>query len=77
MSEKRYLGVDLHRRVFTCCVRLESGRPPRNRSCHHRPGPQASRNYLSHAEEQLGVRGLPQFRFAGSDSVKRTSVTTE
>lgn len=26
MSEKRYIGVDLHRRVFTCCVRLESGR---------------------------------------------------
>jgi len=24
---KRYIGVDLHRRVFTCCVRLESGRP--------------------------------------------------
>jgi len=23
---KRYIGVDLHRRVFTCCVRLESGR---------------------------------------------------
>lgn len=26
MSEKRYLGVDLHRRVFTCCVRKENGR---------------------------------------------------
>jgi transposase len=26
MSEKRYVGVDLHRRVFTCCVRLENGR---------------------------------------------------
>jgi transposase len=26
MSEKRYLGIDLHRRVFTCCVRLENGR---------------------------------------------------
>ncbi len=26
MSEKRYIGVDLHRRVFTCCMRLESGR---------------------------------------------------
>ncbi len=26
MSGKRYMGVDLHRRVFTCCVRLESGR---------------------------------------------------
>jgi len=26
MKEKRYMGVDLHRRVFTCCVRLESGR---------------------------------------------------
>lgn len=26
MSEKRYIGVDLHRRVFTCCERLESGR---------------------------------------------------
>jgi transposase len=26
MSEKRYIGVDLHRKVFTCCVRLESGR---------------------------------------------------
>ncbi|MHB8410858.1 MAG: IS110 family RNA-guided transposase [Candidatus Acidiferrales bacterium] len=26
MSEKRYIGVDLHRRMFTCCVRLESGR---------------------------------------------------
>lgn len=24
---KRYIGVDLHRRVFTCCMRLESGRP--------------------------------------------------
>ncbi|MGH9512642.1 MAG: IS110 family transposase [Terriglobales bacterium] len=23
---KRYIGVDLHRRVFTCCMRLESGR---------------------------------------------------
>ena len=23
---KRYIGVDLHRRVFTCCVRLENGR---------------------------------------------------
>jgi transposase len=23
---KRYMGVDLHRRVFTCCVRLENGR---------------------------------------------------
>jgi transposase len=26
MREKRYLGIDLHRRRFTCCVRLESGR---------------------------------------------------
>jgi transposase len=26
MSGKRYIGVDLHRKVFTCCVRLESGR---------------------------------------------------
>jgi transposase len=26
MSEKRYVGIDLHRRRFTCCVRLESGR---------------------------------------------------
>jgi transposase len=26
MREKRYIGVDLHRKVFTCCVRLESGR---------------------------------------------------
>ncbi len=26
MREKRYVGVDLHRRMFTCCVRLESGR---------------------------------------------------
>lgn len=26
MSEKRYIGIDLHRRVFTCCVRLENGR---------------------------------------------------
>lgn len=26
MSERRYIGVDLHRKVFTCCVRLESGR---------------------------------------------------
>jgi transposase len=23
---KRYIGVDLHRRVFTCCVRVENGR---------------------------------------------------
>lgn len=23
---KRYIGVDLHRRVFTCCMRLENGR---------------------------------------------------
>src|SRR5438094_8658986 len=27
MSEKRYIGVDLHRKVFTCCIRLENGRP--------------------------------------------------
>ena len=27
---KRYIGVDLHRRVFTCCVRLESGRQSLN-----------------------------------------------
>jgi transposase len=26
MSEKRYMGVDLHRKVFTCCIRLENGR---------------------------------------------------
>jgi transposase len=26
MREKRYVGIDLHRRTFTCCVRLESGR---------------------------------------------------
>ena len=26
MREKRYMGIDLHRRNFTCCVRLESGR---------------------------------------------------
>jgi transposase len=26
MSEKRYIGVDLHRKAFTCCVRLENGR---------------------------------------------------
>lgn len=25
MREKRYIGIDLHRRKFTCCVRLESG----------------------------------------------------
>src|SRR5436309_3387248 len=27
MSEKRYIGVDLHRKVFTKCIRLENGRP--------------------------------------------------
>ena len=26
MRDKRYIGIDLHRRKFTCCVRLESGR---------------------------------------------------
>lgn len=26
MREKRYLGIDLHRRRFTCCVRLANGR---------------------------------------------------
>ena len=26
MREKRYLGIDLHRRRFTCCVRLEKGK---------------------------------------------------
>ena len=26
MKEKRWIGVDLHRRRFTCCVRLENGR---------------------------------------------------
>ncbi len=26
MREKRYIGIDLHRRRFTCCVRLASGR---------------------------------------------------
>jgi transposase len=26
MREKRYIGVDLHRRVFTCCVRIGNGR---------------------------------------------------
>ncbi len=26
MREKRYIGIDLHRRKFTCCVRLENGR---------------------------------------------------
>lgn len=25
MREKRYIGIDLHRRKFTCCVRLENG----------------------------------------------------
>jgi len=24
--EKRYIGIDLHRNQFTCCIRLESGR---------------------------------------------------
>jgi transposase len=24
--EKRYLGIDLHRNRFTCCIRLENGR---------------------------------------------------
>ena len=26
MREKRSVGIDLHRRRFTCCVRLEKGR---------------------------------------------------
>src|SRR5262249_10786904 len=26
MKEKRSIGIDLHRRSFTCCVRLENGR---------------------------------------------------
>jgi transposase len=26
MEKKRYLGVDLHRNGFTCCIRLETGR---------------------------------------------------
>src|ERR1051325_8898168 len=26
MREQRWLGIDLHRRRFTCCVRLGSGR---------------------------------------------------
>jgi transposase len=26
MREKHYIGIDLHRRRFTCCVRLENGR---------------------------------------------------
>ena len=24
--EKRYIGIDLHRNQFTCCIRLENGR---------------------------------------------------
>jgi hypothetical protein len=24
--EKRYIGIDLHRNQFTCCVQLENGR---------------------------------------------------
>jgi hypothetical protein len=24
--EKRYIGIDLHRNRFTCCIRLENGR---------------------------------------------------
>ena len=24
--EKRFIGIDLHRNQFTCCVRLETGR---------------------------------------------------
>src|SRR5579863_1739347 len=26
MREKRYIGIDLHRRRFTCCIRWENGR---------------------------------------------------
>jgi transposase len=26
MDKKRYLGIDLHRDCFTCCIRLETGR---------------------------------------------------
>jgi hypothetical protein len=26
MREKRSIGIDLHRRRFTCCLRLENGR---------------------------------------------------
>lgn len=26
MREKRWIGIDLHRRRFTCCVRMESGK---------------------------------------------------
>ena len=26
MREKRAIGIDLHRKRFTCCVRLENGR---------------------------------------------------
>jgi hypothetical protein len=26
MREKRSIGIDLHRRRFTCCIRLENGR---------------------------------------------------
>ena len=26
MKEKRSIGIDLHRRRFTCCIRLENGR---------------------------------------------------
>ena len=26
MDKKRWLGVDLHRDSFTCCIRLENGR---------------------------------------------------
>jgi hypothetical protein len=34
MREKRSIGIDLHRRNFTCCMRLENGRNYLSRSFH-------------------------------------------
>ena len=31
MKNKRYVGIDLHRDCFTCCIRLENGRNHRSR----------------------------------------------
>jgi hypothetical protein len=64
-------------RVISQSVKKTDPNDARNRSRHHCAGQETSRDYLSHAEKQLGVPGISQFRFARSHSVKRTSVTTE
>ena len=75
--EKRFIGIDLHRNRFTCCIRLENDRTyghqsiPRDQSVREKTDPHDARLLSLYLSKNL----LPEVRLKNRDLAQLASLT--